>query len=67
MIVEYSVSLIPTVCQGLFTEYNDHSKETQTSLNQLFHVIFYVTLSNNLNKMDYTYVESLIKCYYEVA
>ena len=62
MIVEYSMSLIPTVCEALLAEYNDHSKETQTSLNQLFHVIFYVTLSNNLNKMDYTYVESLIKC-----
>ena len=56
------MSLIPTVCQALLAEYNDHSKETQTSLNQLFHVIFYVTLSNNLNKMDYTYVETLIKC-----
>ena len=31
------------------------------------YIYIYLKVASNLNKMYYIYVESLIKCYYEVA
>ena len=30
-------------------------------------IYFFLMVASNLNKIDYTYVESLMKCYYELA